>query len=351
MRNDGNETQMSSTAHEREKERVTTTQVLKMNKIVYVILQAVLQLAGSTSLRFIKPNVVALEVSDLSSFDVLLQCGEQYKGEQIYWERNGESISETGNHITVAIDGLHGGNFTCHRPNRDLLNYTLLLVHPVEFPKGGVLIRSIDKEFISCTARSYNGQFHCSWKWHQERIQRAVVYFKAIRNSSIINCTLDSDISGLTCIDKDYCPYSEESRSINFTLLVRNLYRLEEHQRTFLIRDIVKPDKVSITKIQDDVFEWHPPETWSVPCSFFPLSYEVKVVPNNHSCDYTGSRVKENKTNESHYKSGVTGVTIIRENIGISQKNRRSHTPLLDNLLCIPDKILQLFLFIHILYF
>ncbi|KAK2872954.1 hypothetical protein Q8A67_022851 [Cirrhinus molitorella] len=302
MRNDGNETQMSSTAHEREKERVTTTQVLKMNKIVYVILQAVLQLAGSTSLRFIKPNVVALEVSDLSSFDVLLQCGEQYKGEQIYWERNGESISETGNHITVAIDGLHGGNFTCHRPNRDLLNYTLLLVHPVEFPKGGVLIRSIDKEFISCTARSYNGQFHCSWKWHQERIQRAVVYFKAIRNSSIINCTLDSDISGLTCIDKDYCPYSEESRSINFTLLVRNLYRLEEHQRTFLIRDIVKPDKVSITKIQDDVFEWHPPETWSVPCSFFPLSYEVKVVPNNHSCDYTGSRVKENKTNESHYK-------------------------------------------------
>ncbi|XP_016380468.1 interleukin-12 subunit beta-like [Sinocyclocheilus rhinocerous] len=272
-----------------------------MNKIVFVILQAALQMAGSTSLRLIKPNVVALEVSNLSSFAVLLHCGEQYGVEEIYWERNGESISQTGNLITVIIDGLHGGNFTCHRPNRDLLNYTLLLVHPVEFPKG-VLIQSSDREFISCTARNYNGQFHCSWKWHQERIQRAVVYFTAIRNSSPINCTLHSDISGLTCIDTDYCRYSEESRSINLTLFIRNLYRLEEHHRTFLIRDIVKPDKVSITKIQDDVFEWHPPETWSFPCSFFPLSYEVKVVPNNHSCDYTGSRVEKNETNETHYK-------------------------------------------------
>lgn len=60
------------------------------------------------------------------------------------------------------------------------------------------------------------------------------------RNSSLINCTLDSDISGLTCIDKEYCPYSEEPRSINLTLFVRNLYRLEEHQRTFFIRDIGK---------------------------------------------------------------------------------------------------------------
>lgn len=60
------------------------------------------------------------------------------------------------------------------------------------------------------------------------------------RNSSLINCTLDSDISGLTCIDKEYCPYSEEPKSINLTLFVRNLYRLEEHQRTFFIRDIGK---------------------------------------------------------------------------------------------------------------
>ncbi|XP_043090547.1 uncharacterized protein il12bb isoform X3 [Puntigrus tetrazona] len=239
-----------------------------MNKIIFVILQAAFQIAGSTLLRFIKPNVVALEVSDLSSFEVLLHCGEQYKEGEIFWERNGESIAETGNLITVTVDGLHGGNFTCYRPNRDLLNYTLLVVHPVEFPKGGILIQSSDREFISCTTRNYNGQFHCSWKWHQERIQRAVVYFTATRNSSPINCTLDSDISGLTCIDKDY----------------------------------FKPDKVSITKIQDDAFEWYPPETWSFPCSFFPLSYEVKVVSNNHSCDYTGSRVEKNETNKTQYK-------------------------------------------------
>ncbi|XP_051533703.1 interleukin-12 subunit beta-like isoform X1 [Myxocyprinus asiaticus] len=273
-----------------------------MNKIVFVILQTVLQLAGSTSLRFIKPNVLVLEVSDLFSTEVSVHCGEQFEGEAIYWERNGERIVESGNRITVMIDGLRGGNFTCHRQNGDLLNYTLLLVHPVGFLRGGVLTQSNDREFISCTARNYSGHFHCSWNWHQERTQRAVVYFAAIRNSSLINCTLDSDISGLTCIDKEYCPYSEESRSISLTLFVRNLYRLEEHHKSFLIQDIVKPDKVNITKFKDDMFEWCPPETWSFPCSFFPLSYEVKVVPNSHSCDYTGGRVEKNETNKTQYK-------------------------------------------------
>ncbi|XDV39162.1 hypothetical protein PO909_008438 [Leuciscus waleckii] len=273
-----------------------------MSKIVFLILQAVLQLAGSTSLRILKSNVVALDVSDLSSSEVSLQCGEQYEGEQIHWERNERSIPETGNRITVTIDGLRGGNFTCHRANhRDVLNYTLLLVHPVSFPKG-VLTQSTHREFVSCFARNYNGQFHCSWKWHQERKERAVVYFAAIRNSSLINCTLDSDISGLTCIDQNYCPYSEEPKSINLTLFVRNLYRLEEHQRTFFIRDIVQPDKVNITKIQDDLFEWRPPGTWSLPCSFFPLSYEVKVAPNNHNCNHTGSRVEKLEANVTHYK-------------------------------------------------
>ncbi|XP_051537250.1 interleukin-12 subunit beta-like [Myxocyprinus asiaticus] len=272
-----------------------------MKKVVFLILQMVLQMAGSTSLRFIKSNVLVLEVSDLSSTEVSVHCGEQFEGEDIQWERNGERIAESGNRITVTIDGLRGGNFTCHRPNGDLLNYTLLLVHPVAFPRG-VLMHSNDREFVSCTARNYSGHFHCSWKWHQERTQRAVVYFAAIRNSSVINCTLDSNISGLTCIDKDHCPYSEESRGINLTLLVRNLYRLEEHHRSFLIRDIVKPDKVSITKIEGDMFEWHPPETWMFPCSYFPLSYEVKVVPYNNSCDYTGSRVEKNEINETQYK-------------------------------------------------
>ncbi|KAK7130734.1 hypothetical protein R3I94_016020 [Phoxinus phoxinus] len=276
-----------------------------MSKIVFFILQAVLQLAGSTSLRILKSNVVALDVSDLSSSEVSLHCGEQYEGEQIHWERNERSIPETGNRITVTIDGLRGGNFTCHRAdNRDLLNYTLVLVHPVNFPKG-VLTQSTHKEFVSCFARNYNGQFHCSWKWHQERKERAVVYFAAIRNSSLINCTLDSNISGLTCIDEDYCPYSEEPRSIYLTLFVRNMYRLEEHQRTFIIRDIVQPDKVNITKFHDDVFEWRPPGTWSFPCSFFSLSYEVKVVPNSHSCDYTGNRVEKMETTENHYKVNI----------------------------------------------
>ncbi|XP_056587616.1 interleukin-12 subunit beta [Triplophysa dalaica] len=272
-----------------------------MNKIIFLILQSVLQFASSTSLRVIKPNVLALEVKDLSSSQVSLHCGEQDELEDIHWERNGESIPERGNHITVTIDGLRGGNFTCHKPNGELLNYTLLLVHPVQFPRGGILTQSDDREFVTCIAKNYSGHFHCFWKWHRERSERAVVYFSAIRNSIVLNCTVDADISGVTCIDMDYCPYSEESRSISLTLLVRNLYRLEEHHRSFLITDIVQPDKVTFNKIKDDVFEWHPPETWSFPCSFFPLSYEVKVIPHNHSCNFNGNRVDQHETNETHY--------------------------------------------------
>nr|XP_055037075.1 interleukin-12 subunit beta [Misgurnus anguillicaudatus] len=285
------------------KRRESQLRFLKMNKIVFLILQTAIQLASATSLRSIKPNVLALEVKDLNSHEVPLDCGEQFDGEDIHWKMNGEIIPEKGNHITVTIDGLRGGNFTCHKPNGDLLNYTLLLVHPVDFNKV-VLTQSDDKEFVSCTAKNYSEHFHCSWKWHPKRNDRAVVYYSAIRNSSFINCTLDADMYGMTCTDVAYCPYSEESMSINLTLLVRNEYRLEEHHRTFLIRDIVKPDKVTLTKIEDHVFKWSPPDTWSYSCSYFPLSYEVKVIPDmdsNPDCDYMGRRVEKNETNETQY--------------------------------------------------
>lgn len=59
------------------------------------------------------------------------------------------------------------------------------------------------------------------------------------RNSNVINCSLDADNAGLTCEDVQ-CPFSEEVTRINLTLLVRNQYRLEEHQRTFFIHDISK---------------------------------------------------------------------------------------------------------------
>lgn len=54
-----------------------------------------------------------------------------------------------------------------------------------------------------------------------------------------MNCSLDADSGGLTCADLQ-CPFSEEVTRINLTLLVRNQYRLEEHQKAFFIHDISK---------------------------------------------------------------------------------------------------------------
>ncbi|TRY93113.1 hypothetical protein DNTS_007756 [Danionella cerebrum] len=277
-----------------------------MKKIVLVLLQAFLQSICCTSLRFIKPNVVSLEVSTLSlSAEVSLQCGEQYESEQIHWQRNGMIIPETGNGISIAVEGLRGGNFTCHNANGDFLNYTLLLVHPITLPNAVLLAQSTDKDFISCTARNYSGHFHCSWKWDPRRTQRAVVHFSAVRKQSPINCNLDSDSNGLSCSDADFCPYSEEALSIKLRVLVRNIFRLEEHQLSFFLQDIVRPDKVKVMKKEENVFEWLPPETWSFPCSFFPLAYQIKVLPKNSDCDRTGNRVKQIETNETQYEVNV----------------------------------------------
>lgn len=46
----------------------------------------------------------------------------------------------------------------------------------------------------------------------------------------------------------------------------------------------VKPEKVTITKAKNNEFEWEIPQTWNRPCTFFPLSYEVKVVSHRKDC-------------------------------------------------------------------
>ncbi|KAI5620240.1 interleukin-12 subunit beta, partial [Silurus asotus] len=243
--------------------------------------------------------VIALEVNGnpmKQKTSVVLSCGDQFDNSEIDWRKNQEKIDVKGNSVEVSIEAMLGGNFTCHDESGDVLNHTLVLVSPLDFDKA-ILLRNDDKEFVTCVARNYSGPFHCSWKWDPIR-NGVVVFFSASRNSNTLKCSLDADNAGLTCEDLQ-CPFSEEVTRINLTLLVRNQYRLEEHQRTFFIHDIIKPGKVDITKAENDEFEWKIPKTWNQPCSFFPLRYEVKVVSHRKECEETSS---EGNHSETHYK-------------------------------------------------
>uniref|UniRef100_A0A8B9H9G5 Interleukin 12B, b n=1 Tax=Astyanax mexicanus TaxID=7994 RepID=A0A8B9H9G5_ASTMX len=183
--------------------------------------------------------VIGLEVNGdpmIQKSKVLLRCGDQFEGTEIHWQKNGMTIPDQGNNITIAIYGMLGGNYTCHNPSGELLNHTLVLVKPVDFEKA--ILTATDKEFITCVARNYSGPFHCFWKWDSKR-NGVVVFVKASRNSQLMNCSLDVDNNGLTC-EEQQCPSSEEVNRISLTLMVRSQYRLEEHQKTFFIHDISK---------------------------------------------------------------------------------------------------------------
>ncbi|XP_017347380.1 interleukin-12 subunit beta [Ictalurus punctatus] len=259
-----------------------------MNLLCIIALHLTLLHVGEGStLRVVKPNVIALEVSGNpmeQKTRVALSCGDEFEGTEIHWRKNQHDIPTKGNSIEVTIEAMLGGNFTCHGASGDVLNHTLVLVSPLDFEKA-ILLRSSNREYITCVARNYSGPFHCSWKWDPIR-NGVVVFFTAFRNSSAMNCSLDADSGGLTCADLQ-CPFSEEVTRINLTLLVRNQYRLEEHQKAFFIHDIIKPGKVDITKAENNEFEWEVPKTWNSPCTFFPLRYEVKVMSHRKDCDDT----------------------------------------------------------------
>lgn len=48
----------------------------------------------------------------------------------------------------------------------------------------------------------------------------------------------------------------------------------------------VRPEKVSdLRSSEGNVFSWSYPDSWEIPCSYFGLQFQVKVVNNGQSCD------------------------------------------------------------------
>ncbi|XP_060911237.1 interleukin-12 subunit beta [Labrus mixtus] len=219
---------------------------------------------------------------------VNLTCGEAYQNQPVFWKENGVELKPAlqGNHVKVLVVELRGGNYSCHQsPDGRYLNHTTILVQPERDNRSIILQEKSPKGgHIHCSAPNYKGSFHCTWTRSTNRPMAAVLLVTAERDLKNIPCVLDANGSGVHCNDT-ICRISEEQHSISLTVYIRSYSLLEKHTKTFFLRDIVRPANLPNLHTSDmKVFSWGYPETWDKPCAFFPLQFQVKVVPSGHDC-------------------------------------------------------------------
>ncbi|KAM9331701.1 interleukin-12 subunit beta [Pholidichthys leucotaenia] len=256
---------------------------------------------SSSSIETLADNVLVVKVpeADGSLVKVPLVCGEAHQNQPVFWSKNGEELMTKGNKITVEVEELLGGNYTCHlSPNGEYLNHTTIMVQQNNI----VILQKKDAKegHVHCSGLNYNGSFHCTWKRTAHRSHAAVFLLHAERNGEKIPCELDADGSGVRC-QIDYCPYKEEQHRIYLSMYIRIDYLIEHHTKSFYLREIVRPAKLPNVHVNGKVFSWNYPDSWEKPCSYFGLNFEVKVVHKGQPCN-SQRAIRNTTTDETKYK-------------------------------------------------
>lgn len=111
-----------------------------------------------------------------------------------------------GNQVTVVVDEVDGGNYSCHSADGQYLDHTVVFVQVVtekvilkkmspeegKFRKDECAKRAFEGWFgsnssaappgyIQCSAPNYTGPFYCSWSRVATRSNAAVLLLKATR--------------------------------------------------------------------------------------------------------------------------------------------------------------------------
>uniref|UniRef100_A0A4W5NMZ1 Interleukin-12 subunit beta n=1 Tax=Hucho hucho TaxID=62062 RepID=A0A4W5NMZ1_9TELE len=229
-----------------------------------------------------------------------LTCLDGEEDEEILWMM-GEEEKKKGNSFLVNLEERTGGGiFTCHSLDRTLLKNTTVLVKHLDEQKR-ILEGSTRTGYMKCSTRNYQGEFHCSWNFTDKRVGTVmVVLIKAFDGRTLdIMCSVNRSGLGVACVDRQYCPYAEETDRITLTVYMRTNYLLEEYSQRFYLSDIVKPDKVSIKEVNSSTIEWSYPVSWNSPISYFPLSFQVKEIKGRerkNGCMWDSPRTKVRTT-------------------------------------------------------
>ncbi|XP_034033311.1 interleukin-12 subunit beta [Thalassophryne amazonica] len=256
-------------------------------------------------------NVLVLRVphNQHSIVNVPLTCGEAYQNQPVFWKKNDEELNPAlkGNQVSVVVEEMDGGNFTCHlnSPNGQYLNHTLVLIQPEGNTRTVILEEQSPEEgHIHCTTPNYKGSFHCSWTRKKYTNNVSVLLVNAERSSEKIPCELEADGSGIHCQDTG-CPFKEEQHRIFLTIYIRSFFHLEVYTKAFYLREIVRPARLENLRSGDDgVFIWEYPETWEKPSTYFGLLFQIKIVRHRHSC-HSDSHIMVNTTEVTQYKVNI----------------------------------------------
>ncbi len=140
---------------------------------------------------------------------------------------------------------------------------------------------------------------------------------------SHFSCLVNDSGDGILCVEEQHCPFAEERGQIHITVHVKTKYFLvESYSKNFYLSEIgetslgnafvffctqhsvffhlfmflslpfsvfislclllspsiVKPDKVSIRKVNTTTIEWSYPSSWSSPFSYFPLTFQIAQI-------------------------------------------------------------------------
>nr|XP_061801279.1 interleukin-12 subunit beta-like [Nerophis lumbriciformis] len=261
---------------------------------------------GHGNTKFLMDNVLVLTVLHGSETSrVLLTCEQVHQDQDVFWKKDGEIQPHLkGHQINVEIWEVNGGNFSCHSSSSgQYLSHTLVLVQ-VQNGTMDILEGGRYKDALHCWAYNYNGSFHCKWTRTRSRSQAKVLMFKAHRHSEPLPCQLDSSTSEANCLDMS-CSYREEQKHVHLSLHIFNAYKLEVYTKAFYLRDIVRPEAVpGLHSVGAKKFQWGYPESWQRPCTFFGLTFQVKLVDGDDSCS-TNSFISTAETDASSYVADV----------------------------------------------
>ncbi|KAG2455245.1 IL12B protein, partial [Polypterus senegalus] len=235
----------------------------------------------------IPTNSVVVELDSMSSkvTNVSLHCGEAFKDLEVYWEKKNLRRG-TGVQLNIKVeDFLHGGNYTCHRKdNKEVLNYTMVLIHKTrdsqgDYPKT-ILQKLSEKNYIKCESNSHCGKFECSWNFDVN--SRGVEIVASAHRSSgssmdgSIQCTIGTkEKNKALCEELRFCPYREESDQVTFVMHIIHGTQLEEYVEKFFLSDIVFT-KVFTLKLEGSVTKFYQEKAHPVDLQFrhrYPIWY------------------------------------------------------------------------------
>ncbi|XP_063732654.1 interleukin 12Ba isoform X2 [Eleginops maclovinus] len=269
----------------------------KMKLFIFSIVCVFLQVShqNPTGNWTLLPHILVVEV-DGSWGQMPLRCLEQpeellkrdTKIEDVFWRKNGDEEEQTGNTYMLEVEeSLGGGNYTCHSKDGSLLNHTVVLIQENEN----------NEDNLKCSATNHSGEFFCSWTGLSV-LDGKVAFIKARRVSdnyetqcsvdksgrrwkcssgqSNLICSVNDTKEEILCLDEQHCPFTEESQHIYITVYVwTELFLLEIYSKLFFLSEIVKPDMVKISKVNNTTIQWSYPSSWNSPYSYFPLSFEI----------------------------------------------------------------------------